>query len=123
MAKEAIKNSFSKPATCGYPFVKDAYPVDLRGRLKYFAPKCIGCMLCVRDCPADAIHIKKVGDKQFEAFVEYDKCIYCGQCQDSCMKDAIELTNDFELAQLDRSKLKVTFPYVKPEPKTEETPK
>ncbi len=58
---------------------------------------------------SNAINIKKVGEKEFEVEIDLGKCIYCGQCVDSCMKKAIEVTNEFELAVLDREKLKVTF--------------
>ena len=67
-------------------------PEQFRGRLKFCAEKCIGCKMCVRDCPSGAIKIRKVGDKQFEADIDMAKCIYCGQCVDSCLKKALEIT-------------------------------
>jgi len=47
--------------------------------------------------------------KKFQAEIDLAKCIYCAQCVDSCPKDALESTPEFELAQLDHAKLKVTF--------------
>ena len=109
MVVEVLRNALRKPATILYPFVKIEMPVNFRGKLRFLAERCIGCKACERDCPSDAIHIRKVGDKRFEATIELDKCLYCAQCVDSCPKDALEATREFELAQLDRAKLKVVF--------------
>ena len=109
MIKQVIQSIFKKPATVLYPFVKEETPKTFRGEIKFYPEKCIGCKLCMRDCPSNAITIRKTADGKFEADIDLAKCIYCGQCVDSCMKKAIETTNVFELAALDRQKLKVTF--------------
>ena len=101
-----MKMLTKKPATVRYPFEKVEMPERYRGKLKFDAAKCIGCRICMKDCPADAITIEKIGDKQFKATVQLDRCIYCGQCTDSCPKGALECTKCFELASLDREKLK-----------------
>jgi len=95
-----------KPATVRYPYEKVEMPEHFRGKLKFDQAKCIGCKMCVRDCPAGAIEIEKVGDKQFKASVYLDRCIYCGQCTDSCPRDALECTKSFELANYKREALK-----------------
>jgi formate hydrogenlyase subunit 6/NADH:ubiquinone oxidoreductase subunit I len=92
-----------------YPYLKEDTPKSFRGKMKFYPERCIGCKLCMRDCPSNAINIKKIGEKEFEVEIDLGKCIYCGQCVDSCMKKAIEVTNEFELAVLDREKLKVTY--------------
>ena len=109
MVVEVLRNALRKPNTILYPFVKIEMPVNFRGKLRFLAERCIGCKACERDCPSDAIHIRKVGDKRFEATFDLDKCLYCAQCVDSCPKDALEATREFELAQLDRASLKVVF--------------
>ncbi len=110
-----------KPATGRYPYEKAVMPPNFRGKLVFYPEKCIGCKLCMKDCPSNAIQINKVGEKRFEAVIRLDKCVYCAQCVDTCPKKALAITPEFELAQLDRKNLKIVFsppaePAAKPEP-------
>jgi formate hydrogenlyase subunit 6/NADH:ubiquinone oxidoreductase subunit I len=109
MMSQVLGSLFKKPATSKYPFVKKAMPKNFRGKLRFYPEKCIGCKMCMRDCPSGAITIRAVGDKKFEAVIDLDKCIYCAQCVDTCPKKALEATPDFELAQIDHKKLRVVF--------------
>jgi len=113
-----IASLFKKAATIRYPFVKDEMPDRFRGKLRFFPERCIGCKLCMRDCPSNAITITKVGEKRFQAEIDLAKCIYCAQCVDTCPKKALETTREYELAQTDRSQLRITFspPPEPPEP-------
>jgi NADH-quinone oxidoreductase subunit I len=107
MVREVLGQFWRKNATIKYPAIKVVMPDKFRGRIVYHAQRCIGCMLCVRDCPSEAISINKIGEKRFEAIIDLDRCVYCGQCVSSCNKDALESSKDFELASLDKAKLKI----------------
>jgi len=109
ISKQIIQSLFKKPATINYPAIRSGMPEGFRGKLKFHPEKCIGCKLCMRDCPSGAIEIRQIGEKQFEARIDLGKCIYCGQCVDSCLKKALEITAEFELARLTPDELKVIF--------------
>lgn len=109
IASQLIKSLFKKPATINYPAQRSGVPKGFRGKIKFNTSLCIGCKMCMRDCPSGAIEIKEIGPKQFQAEINLGKCIYCGQCVDSCLKKALEITEEFELAQLKPDKLKVIF--------------
>jgi len=109
MLGEVLAHLTAKPATVKYPFEPAVVQAGLRGKIKFFAEKCIGCKICEKDCPSDAITINKLGDKRFECVFDLDKCIYCAQCVDSCPKKALANSNEFELAQLDRKKLRFVY--------------
>ncbi len=107
MVPYLMKMLMKKSDTVLYPAVPAKVADNFRGALKFDSEKCVGCKLCMRVCPSDAITIEKVADKQFKATVRLDKCIYCGQCVDSCNKDALHNTDRFELASHDKASLKV----------------
>lgn len=119
---EALRVLGKKPATRRYPFEKAKVYSGFRGRVVFESSKCIGCKMCMRVCPTGAIEIVQVGEeiktspdgkqitvKKFECIMNLDKCIYCAQCVDSCPKKALSYTQDFELAALDRTKLKLNY--------------
>jgi len=109
IARQLIQSFFKRPATINYPAQRSGMPKGFRGKLKFNPGLCIGCKMCMRDCPTAAIEIRKIGEKQYEAEINLGKCIYCGQCVDSCPKNALEVTGEFELARLDPAELKVIF--------------
>ena len=106
MLTEVLQTFFKKPATNLYPYEKLKMADKYRGKLTFNSEKCTGCKLCMKDCPAGAIEIKKHENGSFEAVINLDKCIYCGQCVDSCFKKALNMSEDIELAQLDKKNLR-----------------
>ena len=69
---------------------------------------CISCDLCALACPENLIVVSSVRDPKTRRKVlttfTYDlsRCMFCGLCEDACPVDALELTQDFELANYTR---------------------
>jgi len=120
MVPSLLRSLFRHPATTHYPFVKWDMPEHFRGRPVVHTENCIGCKLCVRNCPSKAIQIEDMGQKTFRATIDLGRCLYCGQCAFICPKKTIELTKDFELAAFDRPSLVVV--YDAPPPKSAAEP-
>ena len=114
------------PATNGlvtiqYPDVKQQH----HERFRYFpflvydeAPdnlRCVACKICEQECPPQCIHIVgpakdaqgrplKVNGRTYPVAFDIDVsiCMSCRICVDVCPFDAIEMDNQYELADTDR---------------------
>ncbi len=72
---------------------------------------CICCDLCAQACPEQLIVVgsernPETRRKELTEFTyDVSRCMFCGLCEDACPVDALELTQDFELAQYSREGL------------------
>jgi len=113
MVPHMLKMFGKKASTSLYPAIQANVAERFRGMLAFDAGLCVGCKLCEKVCPTDAIKIEKMenteetGEKRYIAVVQLDKCIFCGQCVDTCRKGALRNTSDFELACSDKNALTV----------------
>lgn len=52
--------------------------------MKVCSTGCIGCGICAKNCPAEAITVS-----DFLAHIDQEKCTHCGLCQEKCPKKVI----------------------------------
>ncbi len=134
MFRELMGSLCRDPVTVRYPYQKLKMPPKYRGRICFKSDLCVGCRLCVRDCPSGAIQIiqlpgekylfsyrsllegkkvsvqiEKAGKKKFKAVINLGKCLFCAQCVDTCPRKALFETEDYELAALEKERLFKTY--------------
>ena len=122
---EVLNNLFKKHSTSEYPAKKHKPAKAYRARIKFKPEDCIGCNICVRNCPANAITIKQINPedkpqtlpdgkvvpakRKFKCNIDLGRCIYCAQCVESCPKKALESSEEFELTVFDKKDLQDEF--------------
>ena len=108
-----ISTSFlQRPITEKYPFERNIPPMRLRGMLSWDSETCVGCGLCEKDCPANAIEVFVLDrkEKRFALFYNPDRCTFCAQCVESCRQGSLAMSNEvWELAALDRSSFNIHY--------------
>ena len=121
MLTQVLSQMFKKPWTNKFPakytpanttrFLEDVKngkasihpPIDtpdgFRGKIQYEKDKCIGCKLCIKVCPAEAIEFKPE-EKKIKIFLA--RCTFCSQCNDVCPVTCLHMSNEFLLAEADK---------------------
>lgn len=97
-----------------YPDVKKTLPE--RSRTSFSlpvaedgTPKCKSCMLCVKNCPDDAIVIESEkredspGRMLTKFTIDLGLCMYCGLCVENCTSDGLRHSGNYETATAERS--------------------
>ena len=112
---DAIKQVFNhRDVTIEYPVGGvPPLPPNYRGRPVLDTQKCMCCAACANHCPPNAIQMRlDIPNGQEWWSINYARCIFCGRCQEVCPTTAIVLTDEIELAVLDKDDLevKVSFP-------------
>ncbi|MFO8110336.1 MAG: 4Fe-4S binding protein [Thermoplasmata archaeon] len=74
-------------------------PPDYRGKLTYDVDACIGCKLCLKVCPSEAL-VFKPEEKKIKHYVS--RCTFCSQCVEICPKNCFKMSNEFLIAGLDK---------------------
>jgi len=113
MQNEIAKSLVKKPSTLLYPFEKYESIPGSRGKVVFDMTKCIGCGLCIRDCPAFAIEMVGKGvtcDIKWYA----TRCVFCGQCVEVCPRAAITQETNYDLASGDKSSLVFEYKRLRP---------
>jgi glutamate synthase (NADPH/NADH) small chain len=121
----ALKMMLQKPATVLYPYEGKEVPKGLRGKLEFDVDKCTGCTLCSQVCPTGTIEmvdrdpekedkrierLEKAGAEKIRRIKKRPdfylfRCCYCQMCADVCPAGAIHLSEEYNLAQVDKNNL------------------
>ncbi len=107
----SVGNVIKKPVTKMYPDVPMPISKRSRGMLSLDLDDCIGCELCYKICPADAIRMQKL-DVHFahnardEApTIDFNKCIFCGLCSEICPPQVLHHTHKYDISTKNRAEL------------------
>ena len=101
-----FKHLFMRPVTLEYPEKKRE--TNVRGKLEVSG--CVGCGICKRVCPSNAIEYLKNDEGKVVSYTfDLKKCIFCGNCMYYCPHKAIKMTNEYELAKSDINELKLNY--------------
>ena len=76
-----------------------------RGRLAYDREKCVGCRLCLRVCPANAIGFLEESKK---IVIHNDRCCFCAQCTEICPPKCLAMSDTHLMSSYNRRENVVT---------------
>jgi len=99
-----------------YPEERTEYPPAFRGCPVLVeddngVERCVACGLCEIVCPAECIEIQpgeteEKKERYPETFsIDMARCILCGFCEEACPVEAIVMSDECEIADLDRSNM------------------
>jgi NADH-quinone oxidoreductase chain I len=108
-----LQHLVGRKVTVRYPEQRATLSPRARGQHIFHLDLCIGCTLCDRVCPVDAIYMeihkdpvsRKIEVDRFA--VDMGLCYFCGLCEDVCPTEtkALHLGPNFEMAAYDRQSL------------------
>jgi ferredoxin len=102
-AKYAPKNTTKFLEEVGAGRAEIIPPIDVpkgfRGKIQYDKDKCIGCKLCIKVCPSEAIEFVEE-NKKIKIYLS--RCTFCSQCNDICPVKCLSMSNEFLLADSDK---------------------
>lgn len=127
-AGTVLGSVFKKPSTLMYPVVPREWQERTRGSVSIVGEKCIGCGICARACPTNAIAVDKKGGSWT---IERMQCVQCSACVDGCptkcltmenlytIPDVVKVVDTFEIPVKPPKKAAPAKPAAKPAAKDE----
>jgi formate hydrogenlyase subunit 6/NADH:ubiquinone oxidoreductase subunit I len=113
--KEAVTAVLSPRFTTRFPAEPCVVPERYRGKPEFDLNTCVGCGACVNVCPTSALtQVDDLdnGTPVRRITLRYDTCIFCANCRDNCTTETgIKLSNQWDLAGLDRQSMRETHEY------------
>lgn len=107
--KVMLRTTIHRPITILYPYEAMWVPENYRGRPALDFNKCVGCGMCQRMCPCDAIILVDAPDDEGKIVkrpqMNIGRCSFCGYCAEYCPVDAMTVTPIVELAEYTRRDL------------------
>lgn len=101
-AKRIIRILFKKPMTLKFP-QESLEPVkDYRGKHFLDLGKCVGCGMCSRICPNEAIEMVEFNGKKSPQ-IHLGKCCFCALCVEKCPTKALTMTHEAMISLYDKS--------------------
>jgi Ni,Fe-hydrogenase III small subunit len=97
--------------TIRYPDGPALISKNFRGAPQFDFAKWRDPHLAAEACPTGAIAIQESGDMR-RVTVDYGLCTYCGECAAADCSGAVQMTQQFELAAVDRRNLVVAAEYI-----------
>ena len=105
-----------KSVTLQYPDERWTMPERSRGVVVLLSDpetgklNCTACLICMKQCPVNAMFITQEKDeagKRFPGEFKIDNtiCCFCGICEEVCNFDAIKLTGKYEFSVFDKQEL------------------
>ena len=107
-----LKHLFIRPVTLEYPEKRRFQSNTFRGKpeVKLDSGGCVGCGICKKVCPSNAISFKKDENGRVISYsFDLNKCIFCGNCMYYCPHSAIQMTQTFELGTADKADLLLKY--------------
>lgn len=101
---EALEAAGRGEITLNPPTDQNRVEPRFRGRVAYDKGKCIGCKMCIKVCPANAITFV---EEEKKIQVHSDRCCFCAQCTEICPVNCLAMSNDFAFASYERSEEEV----------------
>jgi formate hydrogenlyase subunit 6/NADH:ubiquinone oxidoreductase subunit I len=109
LVPRALRAFVQTPGTTRFPFEPTEFHAAYRGQVCAIPENCVGCGLCVRDCPANALALEKRSKESFTLRHFAERCAYCAQCEYSCKFNAIYLDNAYNRSVTEKEKLRIVL--------------